>query len=66
MATERLIAGDANVLLVVCTVSALHHPGDGGRLLREALAVRGVSRILIDEVHTISRHDHAASMATYS
>ena len=65
-AHERLILEKADVLLVVCTVSALHAQGDGGRLLNEALARRGVRRVFIDELHTISTHDHAASMATYS
>ena len=44
----------------------MHHESNGGRLLNEALARRGIRRILIDELHTISRHDHTASMATYS
>ena len=65
-AHERLVLDKADVLFVICTVSALHAGGDGGRLLNEALARRGVRRIFIDELHTISTHDHAASMATYS
>ena len=66
LSPERIVAGAAPVRLVICTVSALHDDGDGGRLLNEALARRGVRRVLIDELHTISTHDHAASMATYS
>eukprot|EP00966_Prymnesium_polylepis_P328985 7384757-Prymnesium_polylepis.2 len=66
LSPERIVAGAARVRLVVCTVSALHADGDGGRLLIEALSRRGVRRILIDELHTISKHNHAASMATYS
>jgi superfamily II DNA helicase RecQ len=51
---------------VIVTVSALHSSSDGARLLGEALARRGVRRIFVDELHTISRHHHAASMADYS
>ena len=66
LSPERIVADAAPVRLVICTVSALHDDGDGGRLLNEALARRGVRRVLIDELHTISTHYHAASMATFS
>eukprot|EP00966_Prymnesium_polylepis_P171421 3962968-Prymnesium_polylepis.1 len=66
LSPERIVAGAAHVRLVVCTVSALYDDGDGGRLLNEALSRRGVRRVLIDKLHTISTHYNAASMATYS
>lgn len=63
---EARIAFDATVLVVVCTASALHQDSDGGRLLRAALARRGVRRLHVDELHTLSQHREGASMASYS
>eukprot|EP00966_Prymnesium_polylepis_P185809 4307170-Prymnesium_polylepis.2 len=61
-APEQQILTDSNVILVVCTVSALRLRSEAGALLREALARRGVRRILFDEMHTLLD----ASMAGWS
>jgi len=63
---EARIAFDATVLLVVCTASALHQDSGGGRLLHAALSRRGVRRLHVDELHTLSQHREGASMASYS
>ena len=59
-AHERAIAEDASVRIVACTVSALRASSDSGRLLRLALARRGVRRLTFDELHGLSRSSAAS------
>ena len=61
-APERRIVSNPRILLVVCTISALRLRGEAAAVLREALGQRGVRRIFIDELHTLTR----SSMAGWS
>ena len=63
---EWRVAFDPSVVLVICTWSALHSHSERSALLHDAIARRGVRRLFLDEVHTLSTHMHGASMATFS
>ena len=59
---ERAVAEDATLLIAVVTASALRKASPRARLLRQALATRGVKRLFIDEAHCAAR----IAMAAYS
>ena len=64
---EWRVAYDPSVILIICTWSALHSDSSqAALLLHDAIARRGVRRLFLDEVHTLSTHMHGASMASFS
>ena len=61
-APERAIVGDESLALVIVTVNALVATSQRGRLLRDALVTRGVSRSHFDELDQV----HSHGMASYN
>ena len=61
-APEHAILGEAKIALVIVTANAIVSSSQRGRLLRDALVLRGIRRDHFDEIDQV--HDHA--MAAYN